>query len=170
MIGVQLDDFLKQFILQAALDQFVGPFEILDGGAIGRLRGLGGGVFFERRLRPDEFLEFGKLRQVLRIDFRWVFEKGRLAEVRDPDDCALWRFEEPCLHEVRFRPADTVVVQELSAAWQIFGYVGLCQLKVFRQIGVEGLDFLLLSVSKHLEQGLHEFVVFRHGHLKSPHD
>lgn len=46
LIGGQLDDFLKQFILQAALDQFVGLFEIFDGGAIGRLRGLGGGVFF----------------------------------------------------------------------------------------------------------------------------
>ena len=168
LVRGQLDDFLKQFVLQAALDERIGLLKIFDGRSVGRLRRLGGGAFFGRHLRLDKFPEFRKLHQVLLVDFRRVFEKRCLAEVRDPDDRALRGFEEPRLHEVRLRPADAVVIQKLAAARQVFGAVGVGQSEVVRQIGVEIPELVLAAVREALQEGLHEFVVFRHGHLKSP--
>ena len=57
----------------------------------------------------------------------------------------------------------------LLADRQIFGPVGLGQSEGLRPFGVEVPDLVLAVVRESLQEGLHEFVVFRHDHLKSPH-
>ena len=106
----------------------------------------------------------GKLLQVLDVDPRRVRLQDRQATIRDLENAASWRLQQPGLLQVSARPTDAVLEHALLTRWQKFCEIRRRQLEVIRHMVFRPAQRVFHTVGQIAEKREHATLIVRAGH------